>query len=279
MNIIEAADRLNRAAIGVQKRAQVDAIARKHRPKISAFFRNQKAITLERFKEYQFLFTESYRTLREEVHPNELFTTHDWDRLWQDIDRDTFDELQKIIAGIEGESVLKGAAFGVNQIGKITPDSPTFSLANPRAVAYFMRTGGSTAYISGIQQTTSDQIKILIGHAIETGQAYTKTAKEISDTFDGFSRERAQRIAVNEATHAYENGNLIFAQGLVDEGINMEHAWNTSGDEKVCDTCNENEAVGYIPIDEPFPSGDIVPPAHLGDRCYATYRQAQPAND
>jgi len=281
MTLAEAADRSYRAAIGAQKTAQINAIARKHRPRFSAFFRNQKSIVLDRFKDYQFLFTESYRTMSEEVRPNEFLTTHDWDSLWNKVEEETFDDLQKTIAAVEGDGVLKGAQqlqklipTGHYEGGKWVEGVPKFwDLSNPRAVDYFMRTGGSVQYIRGINETTGNQIRTIITKAIDTGQPYTKTAGEIADAFDGMSRDRAQRIAVNEATHAYENGNLMFAQSIEDEGVEMEKAWNTSKDEKVCDLCDENEAVGYIPLNDPFPSGHQVPPAHNGDHCYVTYRQ------
>lgn len=267
--LTEAADRLNRAAIGLKKLRKIDAIASKHRLKISAFFRKQKTLTLEKFAGYKFLFTEEYRTLREEVRPNELLTTHDWDRLWQDIDRETFDQLQSIIAGVEADGVLEGGRLLQKTIN---PTGKFWDLSNPRAVQWFQRYGGSVQYIRGINETTRDLIQTVVTKAIDTGQSYTQTAKEIADTFDGMSIDRAQRIAIHEATQAYENGNLMFAQGIEDDGVEMEKAWNTSRDEKVCDTCNENEAVGYIPLDDVFPSGHLIPPAHNGDRCYATYR-------
>ena len=271
----EAAARLNRAAIGLRKRYEVDVLARKYRPKFTRFFLHQKTLTLGRFKDYRFLFTEEYRTLREETRPNEFLTTHDWDGLWQDIDRATFDDLQKIIAQVEGEGVLKGAAFGLNQIGTITPDSPTFSLANPRAVQWFMQNGGSVDKIKGINKTTGDQIRAIIAKAIETGQSYNKTAKEISDKFDGFSRERAQTIAVLESGNAYEEGNAEFARSIADEGITMVKRWNTSADEKQCDVCQGNEDEGPIPINQYHQSGHQQPCAHPGCRCYETYEQAK----
>lgn len=271
---------MNRAAIGLRKHYEVDVLARRYRPRFAAFFRKQKGITLERFKDYKFLFTEEYRNLREEIHPNELLTTHDWDRLWQEVDRETFDALQKIIAGVEGEGVLKGAAFSANQIGTITPDSPTFSLANPRAVSFFQKTGGDLQYIRNIQDETRDQIQTMITKAISGGWGYTRTAKEMSNTFDGMSRERARSIAVHESALAYESGSFMFEQDLQSEGIDLEKHWQDSGDDRVSEGCLENTAAGWIPLDQPFPSGHMYPPRFPGRggsggcRCYHIVRQA-----
>ena len=274
----EAADKMNRAAIGLLKRREIDRIAAKHRPKISAFFRRQRDITLEKFKGYDFLFTESYRALREAATPNEFLTTHDMDRLWSEVDSETFDDLQKTIAGVESEGVQAGG----NQLSKMLSIDPskkpgtTFNLANPRAIQFFQKNGGSIDYIKNIQTATSDQLKIIIKTSIENGYSYSKTAKEISDKFDEFSRDRAQRIVVYETGNSYEAGNRAFIDSLSDDGVdNLVKQWNTSHDDKVSDICQENEDAGPIPLDEPFPSGDQQPLAHVNCRCYCTYQQAK----
>jgi len=276
----EAAVRLNRAAIGLQKRLEIDRIATQHKPRFAAFFRNQKTRTLEEFRKYQFLFTESYRALREEVRPNEFLTTHDWDRLWQEVGRDTFDELQKTIVNTEADGLIKGAL----QFKKILPtDKTTFNLANPRAVEWFLKNGGSVDYIKGINTTTSNQIKTIIRQAIDEGWSYTQTAKEISDKFDEFSRERAKSIAIYETGSAYEQGNMLFAQSLEDDGIRMVKTWMTSHDDQVSEGCQENEDEGPIPINQYHRSGHMQPPRFPGRggsggcRCYEIYEQA-PAN-
>jgi len=287
MILAEAADRLHRAAIGAQKRAQVDAIAAKHRPKISAFFRRQKAVVLDQFKDYQFLFTESYRALREEVRPNEFLTTHDWDRLWEKVEQQTFDDLQRTIADVEGEGVLKGGqqlqklfTGGHYEQGKWVEGPPKFwDLANPRAVAFFQSTGGSVQYIKGINDTTAGQIRTIVSRAIQTGQGYQKTAKEISDTFDDMSRARAQRIAVFESGQAYEAGNRMFAESLKDEGLEMQEHWMTSHDEKVRPEHAANEDEGWVELGHVYSSGDTDPPTDSGCRCYKIYRQAPKGAD
>lgn len=281
MTLSEAADLLNRAAIGLQKHREVDAIAAKHRPKISTFFRNQKALTLEKFKDYEFLFTESYRALREEARPNVFLTTHDFDRLWSEVDRSTFDDLQRTVAAVESDGVLKGGqqmqklfGGGYYEGGKWVEGIKFWDLKNPRAVAWFQEKGGSLQYIKGIQETTRNQLQTIIGRAIDTGQGYQKTAKEISDTFDDMSRARAKRIAVFESGQAYEAGNRMFADSLEDDGIEMQEAWVTSHDEKVRPEHAANEAEGWVELGHVYSSGDTDPPTDPGCRCYKIYRQA-----
>lgn len=278
MTLTEAATRLQFAAIGLLKRRQVDAIAAKHRPKIAAFFRRQKTLTLEKFKGLQFLFTESYRALREEISPNQFLTPHDFDRLWSEIDRDTFDELQGIIAAAESDGVLKGAAFSAKQFGTIVPGGDlgsTFNLANPRAVAWFQKNGGSLQYIKNIQETTRTQLQTIIVKAINEGKSYNQTAKEIRVAFEGISRHRAQLIATNESAHAYESGSYMFEQGLVADGIELEKSWQNVGDTNVTEGCLKNTATGWIPFTQEFPSGHQHPPRFPGCRCHHITRQVK----
>jgi hypothetical protein len=47
--------------------------------------------------------------------------------------------------------------------------------------------------------------------------------------------------------------------------------WSFDGSELDCDVCPGNEADGLIPIDEPFSSGDMTPPAHPNCRCSVFY--------
>ena len=282
MTLSEAADRLARAAIGMQKTQEIDRIAAAHRPRLSAFFRRQKSLTLDQFSNYKFLFTESYRTFAEKATPNEFFTASDFNQLWSKIDTETFDDLQKTITGVQSEGVLKGgqqlldSMTGHFEGGKWVEGVPKFwDLSNPRAVAWFQQHGGSLSYIKNIQETTRNELQTIIAQSIDGGWSYNQTAKAISDKFDDFGRDRARRIAIHETTQAYEAGNNEFAQGRKDDGIQMEKHWNTSKDEKVCDTCNQNEADGWIPLDQLHSSGHQYPPAHNGDRCFETYRQAQ----
>jgi SPP1 gp7 family putative phage head morphogenesis protein len=56
-----------------------------------------------------------------------------------------------------------------------------------------------------------------------------------------------------------------------------QHEWLTAEDEKVCPICAANEAAGPVTLGLPFPSGDIIPPAHPRCRCTTTPSEAQSA--
>ena len=250
---------------------QKDALAKVHLKNISAFFRTQKAMVMQAL---------TRRTLsapaRALESPPVGISTEEWDKLWKNIVTRTTPELTKIIASAEADALHAGAIFGEKSIGSFTKgNGQTFNLANPRAVAWFQQNGGSVDYIKGIQQTTSNQIKGIITNALDKGQAYTITAREIQDSFDGMSRERATNIAVFETGNAYEQGNMLFAQSLKDDGVEMEKSWQTSDDGDQCDICQGNQDEGWIPIDQAHQSGHQQPEAHLRCRCYEIYQQAQ----
>jgi hypothetical protein len=244
-----------------------DVISRRHQKIIASFFKQQK-VMVQRVMNQRSL---SERELEGAWH----ITPEYWDRIWENIANQTSDQLQKIIAHVEADGLQAGGTFGKKTIGSLSSGiAASFSLANPRAVAWFAQNGGSVDYIKGIQTTTSNAVKSIITKALDTGQEYGKTAKEISDTFDGMSRDRAQRIAVYETGNAYEEGNRQFADELVKDGVSMEKFWQTSENEKVCPICNGNEQEGWIPIDQPHKSGHQQCQAHLSCYCFELYREA-----
>jgi hypothetical protein len=274
MTLTEAAERLQIAAIGTLKQRQKDRLARKHRPRIAAFFRSQKRAVLDALAKEKYLFTESYRRLTEDTTQ---LTLSQFDRIWDTISDETIAELQRVVFNAE----VDGVAAGADQLKKLLPFDPskkagtTFNLANPRAVQFFKSTGGSVDYIKGINRTTGDSLKRVIGTALDEGWSYSQTAREIQKLYDGpISRDRAQRIAVYETGKSYEKGNELFARSLEDDGVTMEEHWETSKDERVRPEHTANEAEGWVPMGHVFSSGHTEPPTDPGCRCYMAYREA-----
>lgn len=154
-----------------------------------------------------------------------------------------------------------------------------FDLRNPRAVRYLEEHGVNL--VRGINDTTRDRLRVVIRDAIDEGWSYSRIARAIRDQFDGFAgrkpqlhiQDRATLVAVTEAGMAYEAGNAIVVADLQDAGLVMEKSWLTVGDNRVSDGCRENQRAGWIPFDEPFPSGDMQPVRFPGCRCTALYRR------
>lgn len=148
-----------------------------------------------------------------------------------------------------------------------------FDLKNPRAVAYIDDVGANL--VTRVDETTRDYIRTVISEGVANGDSYNAMAKRISARYSEFAvgkpqlhiDSRAHLIAVTEAGQAYEHGNYMVGEGLRDAGLNMEKSWLTFGDSRVSAGCAENEAAGWIPFDDAFPSGDLRPLRFPGCRC------------
>jgi SPP1 gp7 family putative phage head morphogenesis protein len=128
-----------------------------------------------------------------------------------------------------------------------------------------------------IDATTFDGIRNLLTDGIAEGRSHSALAREIRQRFEGFTRDRAELIAVTEIGDAYSQGTLIQAGNLRDAGLDMEKSWLTVGDDRVSDGCADNEAAGWIDIDDDFPSGDDAPLRFPGCRCSLLTRRKEAA--
>lgn len=83
----------------------------------------------------------------------------------------------------------------------------------------------------------------------------------------------ANNIIVHNCGEAYEEGSLQVGKELAGMGLEIEHYWLTVGDSRVSDGCRANEAAGWIPLDQAFPSGHMRPLRFPGCRCTALTRR------
>lgn len=181
-----------------------------------------------------------------------------------------------IQTGVEA-AMLAGMSAAVGDLGGI---GIAFDLHNPRAVAYLREYGA--ARVTQISSATRQEMQTLIANMVDDGSSYDQIAREIKRRWQEMSigkpqqhiASRAHLIAVTEAGNAYEHGNLVVVQDMSGIGIQMEKFWQTVGDDRVSDGCAQNEGVGWIPVDEAFPSGDDSPLRFPGCRCTALYRRA-----
>lgn len=202
-----------------------------------------------------------------------------WLRLWDDVARQTLGLMLAPIIDINELGLVLGAGALAGALGM--DFEKAFSLKNPRAVAYLEQHGA--ALVTKINDETKAQMRTLLTQAVDEGWSYTRTAKAIKEQFDGFAglkpqqhiRDRATLVAVTEAGQAYEEGSLIVAKGLGESGIPMQKYWRTSGDERVSDGCKDNQAAGWIGLEELFPSGHERPLRFPGCRCSAKYQRAR----
>ncbi len=173
-------------------------------------------------------------------------------------------------AAITAAAKHRVAEFGVDFL---------FDLKNPRAVRAIRDRGA--AAVANIDATTRDEIARIITQGMEDGYNYQQVARQIVAKYDEFGvgkpqahiRNRAELIAVTEAAEAYETGNRLVIDEMTAVGLEMEKQWSTVGDERVSAGCRANSQAGWIPVDEPFPSGHQHPPRFPGCRCATLYRR------
>lgn len=136
--------------------------------------------------------------------------------------------------------------------------------------------------IAGINDTTRGIIRNLIELALQEQWSYTKLASRIRAAFVEFARpavqrhirDRAELIAVTEMGQAFIDGQIDATSKLILRGAQIEKAWLTVGDDRVSDGCRANDAAGWIPFAQTFPSGHAAPLRFPGCRCALQTRRA-----
>ena len=187
-----------------------------------------------------------------------------WEPLFTEAEIATLLLLEGPIAALIAASMQAGIRVGIADLAV----KSSFNLADPRAAAWLR--GRAAARVAGINNTTREGLRTLLTQAMKNGWSYDKTAKAIREQFDGFAgkrpqqhiRSRAHLVATTEAGDAYARGNLMVGQELAAAGLEMEKRWLTVGDARVSDLCLGNEAAGWIPIADSFPSGHDCPLGH-----------------
>lgn len=119
----------------------------------------------------------------------------------------------------------------------------------------------SDVQIKSIVATRLDLLGQILGRGVAEGLTAEEIAGQIRDLLTNTSR--ALMIATTELSRAVaaaaENRYVRAGYGAT--------RWLTEEDTKVCQICGANEERGAVAIGQPFPSGDLRPPAHPWCRC------------
>lgn len=187
-----------------------------------------------------------------------------------------------------GRAARSGLSAGAASVVAQLALDYSFNLKNPRAVVYLEAHGAEL--VKKISETTRADIQRIVSYALENGWSYNRTAAAIQrqfrdyytgDSWWNFDAPRAQLhidsrahlIAVTEAGNAYEAGAAIPVDDLQAAGIEMEKYWSSMGDERVSQGCRDNQAQGWIPVDQAHASGHMHPLRFPGCRCDELYRR------
>lgn len=168
---------------------------------------------------------------------------------------------------------LDAAELAIASIG-VELASDLVNQVNARAVAYARDRAAELVSLEGDESLIASTRR-MIGDIIADGLEQNIGRDAIADAIqDGaaFSEQRAALIADTEIANANSAGKAEAWREVQADGATMVKEWFASGDEGVCDECEENEASGEIGFDEAFPTGDEMEPAHPGCRCVTTAR-------
>ena len=158
---------------------------------------------------------------------------------------------QSLAAGIARSAVMR-AGVGV-------------SVSGDAAQAWLASHGAEL--VSGIDEWTRAQMQTIVSNGLAAGESITDIAQDIVARFSGFTAQRALTISMTESSTAWSWAAMEFGRQLADAGANVSKIWILSLDHDVVDECDDNAAVGAIPLRDFFPTGHLAPPEHPSCKC------------
>lgn len=181
------------------------------------------------------------------------------------------DEQQSIIRALRPE-IERMVVAGAQTTFDLLPVQFDWALAAEDAIAFaqsytFELVGAPGATGSSLTNTTRRILQKKVSAYIEVPTTIGELRNELFKA--GFSKTRANAIAVTEVTRAYARGEEISAKHAQDAGLVLEPVWHTNRDEIVrkCPICWPNDGKRKS-------EGWTVPtvPGHVGCRCWLTHQ-------
>jgi hypothetical protein len=257
--LIPALDAFLEATREIERQRILQPLERKLERELGHAFRMQRRSFLRMFRRTRSHFPEP--VLRETLSPD------DWEPLFTAAELATIRLFEQPLTAIQAAALRAGGRAALADLGL----GLSFDLAHPEAVAWLQRV--PLERIAGINATTREQIRTILVNAVEHGQGYQETARQIAATFTSYGtpdvtkaiRSRAHMISITETGNAYSEGALVVSRDLKRAGLEMEKAWLAEAD--ACPICDGNASEDWIPLDQPFSSGDDAPTAHPSCRC------------
>lgn len=191
------------------------------------------------------------------------------------LNTDEVEQLASELSAMLGNIAEDAALEALTQIGLDGAADVIVNLVNEQAVQWALDRGAEMVGMKwignelvpnpdaewAITDAQREDVAYLTVQAMEEGWSNDKLATEIGNAA-GFSDSRAEMIARTETAMADVNGNMVAYRA---SGIVHQKEWIVG--EEACPECQENADIGAVGLDETFPSGDDVPPAHPNCRC------------
>lgn len=137
----------------------------------------------------------------------------------------------------------------------------------------YLKKKGFHQLAADIDATSRDRIANAVADTFAGGGTLNDAIGAIQDAFSAMKEDRAAKIAHTELNDTYNAAMLSSAKETGDE---LLKTWDLDGD-GCPEICEPNAAVGPIPLDEDFPSGDDAPTAHPWCDCSLGFVRASEA--
>ena len=155
---------------------------------------------------------------------------------------------------------LRGSAEMLEWGRTVTTDMPIYYEGPPMEQAMSYAQKRAALLVKGLNDETREQMRGIIEYAIKQKRGIPGLSRDLRNQINNMSKVRAKMIARTETCDALESAFMDRAKDLKVTG----KEWVVTDP---CPICEENGNTGVIPIDKPFPSGDMRPPAHPNCRC------------
>lgn len=121
--------------------------------------------------------------------------------------------------------------------------------------------------VKGINKYTRERMRTILARALREGQSVDEVASKLMFSFDEMTYARARKIAITEASKAWSYAEMESGGLMEKAGYKMVKEWLLGPMHPFYDPCDHNHEAGAIPLNRPFPAGDMAPPQHPNCGC------------
>src|ERR1022692_4618055 len=176
------------------------------------------------------------------------------------------------ITGGENDDLNQAIKVAIErEAAKLAAELKSGTTTSEDVAGRWLRDHSLTNLTGNFSEASITQLRNALADVWAAGGSFNQIVDAIHSVFADFSDERATTIAQTEMNTAYSVGRDAMAH---ETGME-EKRWSADGTD-ACDQCQHQIAAGWIPIDEPFPGGVMVPCLHDGCDCGVDYRKGAP---
>jgi len=162
-----------------------------------------------------------------------------------------------------GTLIVDLTAAQMGSIQALLQDQIAFQVTSPYVLAQRIRP------LVGLTNRETMAVARVIATLTEAGTSPAMINNQVASYAKFLHKNRAARIARTELSNGFNFGHLDSLKHASSDGWLPgipEKSWIAGGADP-CDDCLANEAVGFIALDDTFPSGDEHPTAHPHCEC------------